>query len=144
MPTYEYRCPDGHEVERFVRKISDAQTEVECPVCGKVAPRRMSLGGGLLFKGSGFYLTDYGKNAHRGGAPEKSGGGGGGGGESKSSGEGGAKSESASAGSPAASSGSGGGGESSSGAKSSAEAKPAAEPKKAAEPKPAPPKKGDA
>jgi putative FmdB family regulatory protein len=65
MPTYEYRCPEGHDFERFYRKISDAATEVACPVCGKIAERRMSAGAGLLFKGSGFYLTDYGKNAHR-------------------------------------------------------------------------------
>jgi len=78
MPTYEYRCPDGHDFERFFRKISDATGEVACPVCGKIAERRMSAGAGLLFKGSGFYLTDYGKNAHRtsGDAPA-------GGGESK-------------------------------------------------------------
>jgi putative FmdB family regulatory protein len=65
MPTYEYRCPEGHEFERFYRKISDAAGEVACPECGKIAERRMSAGAGLLFKGSGFYLTDYGKNAHR-------------------------------------------------------------------------------
>jgi putative FmdB family regulatory protein len=65
MPTYEYRCPEGHDFERFYRKISDAATELACPVCGKIAERRMSAGAGLLFKGSGFYLTDYGKNAHR-------------------------------------------------------------------------------
>jgi putative FmdB family regulatory protein len=65
MPTYEYRCPEGHDFERFYRKISDAATEVACPQCGKIAERRMSAGAGLLFKGSGFYLTDYGKNAHR-------------------------------------------------------------------------------
>jgi putative FmdB family regulatory protein len=77
MPTYEYRCPDGHEFERFFRKISDAQqVEVACPTCGKPAERRMSAGAGLVFKGSGFYLTDYGKNAHRGDA-------GGSGGEAK-------------------------------------------------------------
>jgi putative FmdB family regulatory protein len=60
MPTYEYRCPEGHDFERFYRKISDAASEVACPTCGKVAERRMSAGAGLLFKGSGFYLTDYG------------------------------------------------------------------------------------
>lgn len=77
MPTYEYRCPEGHDFERFYRKISDAATEVACPDCGKVAERRMSAGAGLLFKGSGFYLTDYGKNAHRtsGSAPQPSDGG---------------------------------------------------------------------
>jgi putative FmdB family regulatory protein len=65
MPTYEYRCPEGHEFERFYRKISDATAELECPTCGKLSTRVLSAGGGLLFKGSGFYLTDYGKNAHR-------------------------------------------------------------------------------
>ena len=65
MPTYDYRCPDGHEFEHFVRKISEAQPTLKCPVCGAVAERQLSGGAGLLFKGSGFYLTDYGKNAHR-------------------------------------------------------------------------------
>src|SRR5690349_5267742 len=65
MPTYEYRCPDGHEFERFYRKFSDAAAELACPTCGKTAVRVVSGGAGLVFKGSGFYLTDYGKNAHR-------------------------------------------------------------------------------
>ena len=65
MPTYEYRCPEGHEFEQFVRKISDAAPTVPCPTCGLVAPRRMSAGGGLLFKGSGFYITDYGKDGKK-------------------------------------------------------------------------------
>jgi putative FmdB family regulatory protein len=65
MPTYEFRCPDGHQFEKFYRKISDATGEVLCPTCGKVAERQISAGAGLVFKGSGFYLTDYGKNAHR-------------------------------------------------------------------------------
>jgi putative FmdB family regulatory protein len=65
MPTYEFRCPDGHEFERFYRKMSDATPEVACPECGKLAVRLLSGGAGLVFKGSGFYLTDYGKNAHR-------------------------------------------------------------------------------
>jgi putative FmdB family regulatory protein len=73
MPTYEYRCPEGHEFERFYRKISDAESELPCPECGKVATRRLTGGAGLVFKGSGFYLTDYGKNAHR--KSEPSGGG---------------------------------------------------------------------
>ena len=70
MPTYEYRCPDGHDFERFYRKFSDATAELACPVCGKAASRVVSGGAGLVFKGSGFYLTDYGKNAHRKGAIE--------------------------------------------------------------------------
>jgi putative FmdB family regulatory protein len=65
MPTYEFRCPDGHTFDRFYRKMSDAVSEVPCPECGKPATRQLSGGAGLLFKGSGFYLTDYGKNAHR-------------------------------------------------------------------------------
>jgi putative FmdB family regulatory protein len=65
MPTYEFRCPNGHEFERFYRKISDAASDLPCPECGSVAGRQLSAGAGLLFKGSGFYLTDYGKNAHR-------------------------------------------------------------------------------
>ena len=51
-------------------RISEAASELECPVCGKIATRQLSGGAALVFKGSGFYLTDYGKNAHRGTAPE--------------------------------------------------------------------------
>jgi putative FmdB family regulatory protein len=72
MPTYEFRCPDGHEFEKFYRKISDATGELPCPECGKTATRLVSGGAGLHFKGSGFYLTDYGKNAHRKAAPSGS------------------------------------------------------------------------
>jgi len=70
MPTYDYRCPKGHDFEHFFRKMSDATAELACPVCGDAAVRRVSAGAGLVFKGSGFYLTDYGKNAHRGSAPD--------------------------------------------------------------------------
>ncbi|MEP7001137.1 MAG: FmdB family zinc ribbon protein [bacterium] len=68
MPTYEFRCPDGHEFEKFYRSISGAEAQASCPVCGRSAERMMSAAG-FAFKGSGFYLTDYGKNAHRGEAP---------------------------------------------------------------------------
>jgi putative FmdB family regulatory protein len=71
MPTYEYKCPQGHEFEKFFSRISESTSELECPECGQMAERRISGGGGLLFKGSGFYLTDYGRNAHRKTAPEK-------------------------------------------------------------------------
>jgi putative FmdB family regulatory protein len=83
MPTYEFRCPEGHEFEKFYRKISDA-VELPCPVCGKMATRLVSGGAGFLFKGSGFYLTDYGKNAHRKAAPGSGGDSGKSGGDSKS------------------------------------------------------------
>jgi putative FmdB family regulatory protein len=65
MPTYEYRCPKGHDFEKFFRSIGSAPTEVACPVCGKIAERQLSAGGGLLFKGSGFYITDYGKDGKK-------------------------------------------------------------------------------
>jgi putative FmdB family regulatory protein len=60
MPTYEYRCPKGHEFE-VVQRITD-RTRARCPRCGMVAERQMSGGAGLIFKGSGFYITDYGKD----------------------------------------------------------------------------------
>jgi putative FmdB family regulatory protein len=60
MPTYEYRCPKGHEFERF-QKMTDPP-RAKCPICGKSAVRQISGGAGLIFKGSGFYITDYGKD----------------------------------------------------------------------------------
>jgi putative FmdB family regulatory protein len=60
MPTYEYACPQGHEFELF-QKMSD-KPRARCPVCGKLAVRKISGGAGLHFKGSGFYITDYGKD----------------------------------------------------------------------------------
>jgi putative FmdB family regulatory protein len=65
MPTYEFRCPEGHDFEKFYRSINAAQREVACPVCGKMAERQMSAGAGLVFKGSGFYITDYGKDVKK-------------------------------------------------------------------------------
>jgi len=64
MPTYEFRCPQGHDFEKFYRSIGGAEAQAACPVCGQPAERVMSATG-FAFKGSGFYLTDYGKNAHR-------------------------------------------------------------------------------
>jgi putative FmdB family regulatory protein len=60
MPTYEYHCPDGHTFEKF-QKMSD-KPRANCPVCGKAASRKISGGAGLVFKGTGFYITDYGKD----------------------------------------------------------------------------------
>ena len=58
MPTYGYLCPAcGHEYEKL-QKISDS-TRVKCPRCGKRGKRLISGGAGIVFKGSGFYETDY-------------------------------------------------------------------------------------
>jgi len=57
MPTYEYRCPKGHHFEVFQR-ISD-EPGAACPECGEAAQRQISAGAGFLFKGDGFYITDY-------------------------------------------------------------------------------------
>ena len=56
MPTYEYRCPEGHMFDVF-QKMSDEPGAV-CPTCGAESERQISAGAGFLFKGSGFYITD--------------------------------------------------------------------------------------
>src|SRR4051812_40015492 len=59
MPTYEYKCDAcGTAFERF-QSITAAPIK-RCPKCGKNKVRRLiSTGAGLIFKGSGFYITDY-------------------------------------------------------------------------------------
>jgi len=60
MPTYEYVCPDGHAFEKL-QKMAE-RPRAKCPICGRTATRKISGGAGLVFKGSGFYITDYGKD----------------------------------------------------------------------------------
>jgi len=58
MPTYEYECDAcGISFERLQR-ISDEPIR-QCPECGGAVRRLISTGGGLVFKGPGFYATDY-------------------------------------------------------------------------------------
>jgi putative FmdB family regulatory protein len=58
MPTYHYKCKAcSHEFEEF-QSMSDDPL-VKCPSCGKKKLVRLITGAGLVFKGSGFYLTDY-------------------------------------------------------------------------------------
>jgi putative FmdB family regulatory protein len=64
MPLYEFRCPNGHDFEKFYRSISAAPQSENCPECGEPAERRISAAG-LVFKGSGFYITDYGKDGKK-------------------------------------------------------------------------------
>src|SRR5512147_2431775 len=60
MPTYDYQCPEGHTFEKTF-KMSE-KPRVKCPICGRPAVRQISGGAGLIFKGTGFYITDYGKD----------------------------------------------------------------------------------
>jgi putative FmdB family regulatory protein len=59
LPTYEYQCTAcGHAFEKF-QSIKAAPIK-KCPECGKAKVKRLiGMGAGLLFKGSGFYITDY-------------------------------------------------------------------------------------
>jgi putative FmdB family regulatory protein len=58
MPTYEYQCRScAHRFDAF--QSITASPLVRCPQCGKKVERLISAGAGFLFKGSGFYTTDY-------------------------------------------------------------------------------------
>jgi putative FmdB family regulatory protein len=58
MPTYEYECTScKHNFEAF-QKITDKPL-THCPKCNKKVKRLISAGAGVIFKGSGFYATDY-------------------------------------------------------------------------------------
>lgn len=97
MPTYEYRCPEcSVEFEKF-QKMSE-EPVAECPACGAAAQRRLSGGAGFLFKGSGFYITDYRSDSYKKAADSE---GGSGSAASKTAAESSAKAESSSSGSEA-------------------------------------------
>jgi len=68
MPTYEYECDAcEHKFEEFQSITADPLTK--CPACKKKKVRRLfSTGGGILFKGSGFYTTDYRSDSYKKGA----------------------------------------------------------------------------
>jgi putative FmdB family regulatory protein len=70
MPTYEYECLDcQHRFEKF-QGIKDEPLKV-CPECGGRLRRLIGTGGGIIFKGKGFYHTDYKKSANRGMTKDK-------------------------------------------------------------------------
>ena len=67
MPTYEYECRScRHRFERFESIL--AKPSAACPKCKKASKRLISIGGGALFKGSGFYTTDYRSSSYKKGA----------------------------------------------------------------------------
>ncbi len=62
MPTYEYECKHcGHTFELF-QKMTDSSLE-KCPKCNKKVKRLIGSGSGIIFKGAGFYATDYRKKS---------------------------------------------------------------------------------
>ncbi len=68
MPTYEYKCDKcGHYFEQF--QSITAKPLRKCPECGKPSLKRLiGTGAGLIFKGSGFYATDYRSESYKQGA----------------------------------------------------------------------------
>jgi putative FmdB family regulatory protein len=83
VPTYEYKCPNGHVFEVF-KRIADPPPE-RCEICGASPVATVLYPVPVHFRGSGFYSTDYGRGKQKKDreAKESSDGAGGGGGESK-------------------------------------------------------------
>ena len=68
MPTYEYKCDTcAHQFETF-QSIKDDPLET-CPSCGGTIKRLIGGGNGFIFKGSGFYITDYARKGKTASAP---------------------------------------------------------------------------
>jgi putative FmdB family regulatory protein len=62
MPTYEYECEACHHHFEEFQSMTEKPLQ-KCPKCGKKVKRLISAGAGFIFKGSGFYITDYKKNS---------------------------------------------------------------------------------
>lgn len=66
MPTYEYKCGKcGHEFETFQSMTAEPLTKCEKKGCRGKVKKLISAGGGLIFKGSGFYITDYRSDSYK-------------------------------------------------------------------------------
>jgi putative FmdB family regulatory protein len=63
MPTYEYKCPNGHVFEVF-KRIADPPPEA-CPVCEASPVQTVLYPVPVHFRGSGFYSTDYGRGGRK-------------------------------------------------------------------------------
>lgn len=68
MPTYEYKREDGSVFE-ITQSINDDPLET-CPTTGQPVKRIISGGGGVVYKGTGWYVTDYKNGNHKNGSPE--------------------------------------------------------------------------
>ncbi len=69
MPTYEYECDDCKNIFEKFQGINDDPL-TECTTCGGQVRRIIHGGAGLVFKGSGFYITDS-RNSNSGSSPQK-------------------------------------------------------------------------
>lgn len=66
MPTYDYECQDcGHQFEAKQSMKDPHLTECPKPECKGHVKRKIGLGSGLIFKGSGFYITDYRSDSYK-------------------------------------------------------------------------------
>lgn len=63
MPTYEYECEKENKRFDAFQKMTDPAL-TKCPDCGGPVKRLLSGGAGVIFKGTGFYGTDYGRKTH--------------------------------------------------------------------------------
>lgn len=62
MPTYEYSCNECRHLFEYFQKMTDEHLKI-CPECSGNVTRLIGSGAGLIFKGSGFYITDYKKKS---------------------------------------------------------------------------------
>ncbi len=69
MPTYEYECLSCKHKFELLQSIT-AKPKTKCPKCGKKLRKLISAAGGFIFKGSGFYATDYKKTGKPSASPQ--------------------------------------------------------------------------
>ena len=69
MPTYEYECTHCKHTFEVFQKMTDKRLE-KCPKCANKLRRLIGSGSGIIFKGPGFYATDYRKNKGAGSCPK--------------------------------------------------------------------------
>jgi len=72
MPTYEYECKKCGALEEHFHGYNESP-DIRCEKCGYPMQRLISAGAGLIFKGSGFYVTDYKKSGEKPGGKKRKG-----------------------------------------------------------------------